>query len=51
MKLLNVELKMSYADHSETDGQSERTNRTVLEMLRNYVNRQKYKKMEVKNIS
>ena len=38
MKLLNVELKMSSADHSEADGQSERTNRTVLEMLRYYIN-------------
>jgi len=40
MKLLNVELKMSSADHPETDGQSERTNRTVVEMLRHYVNEQ-----------
>jgi len=29
---------MSSADHPETNGQSERTNRTVIEMLRSFVN-------------
>ena len=35
---LNIQLKMSSADHPETDGQSEHTNRTVIEMLRSFVN-------------
>ena len=38
MKMLNVKLKMSSTDHPQTDGQSERTNRTVIEILRSYVN-------------
>ena len=39
MQLLNIDVKMSSADHPESDGQSdERTNRTVIEMLRIYVN-------------
>ena len=38
MNSLNVQLKMSSTAHPETDGQSERTNRTVITMLRNYVN-------------
>ena len=35
---MNIQLKMSTSDHPETDGQSERTNRTVIEMLRSHVN-------------
>ena len=38
MNPLNVQLKMSSTAHPETDGQSERTNRSVITMLRNYVN-------------
>jgi len=38
MKELNVDLKMSSTNHPQTDGQSERTNRTVITMLRSYVN-------------
>ena len=37
-KLLNIKLKMSSTDHPQSDGQSERTNRTVIEMLRALVN-------------
>lgn len=33
-KLLGTELKMSTADHPETDGQTERSNRVILDMLR-----------------
>ena len=36
--LLGTELKMSTAYHPETDGQTERANRTLKEMLRSYVN-------------
>ena len=38
MRLLNVKLKMSSSNHPESDGQSERTNRTTIEILRSYVN-------------
>ena len=38
MRILNVKLKMSSADHPQSDGQAERTNRTVIEILRGYVN-------------
>ena len=38
MTTLGVNLNMSSADHPESDGQSERTNRTVIEALRSYVN-------------
>jgi hypothetical protein len=38
MKLLGTELRPSTAYHPQTDGQSERTNRTLLQMLRPYVN-------------
>ena len=37
MKILNVKLNMSSTAHPQSDGQSERTNRTVIEMLRSYV--------------
>ena len=37
MQLLNIDLKMSSADHPDIDGQSERTNRAVIEMLCMYV--------------
>jgi len=38
MRILNVKLKMSSADHPQSDGQAERTNRTVIEILSGYVN-------------
>ena len=38
MKLLNINLKMSSANHPECDGQSEKTNRTTIEILRSFVN-------------
>ena len=38
MRLLNIKLKMSSADHPESDGQSERTNRTTIEILCSYAN-------------
>ena len=38
MRILNVKLKMSSADHPQSDGQAERINRTVIEVLRGYVN-------------
>jgi len=36
-EILGIKLNMSTADHPETDGQSERTNRTIEDMLRHYV--------------
>ncbi|KAJ3575561.1 hypothetical protein NP233_g1018 [Leucocoprinus birnbaumii] len=40
MDLLNVDLKMSTAFHPQTDGSSERTNKTLNQMLRYHVNHQ-----------
>lgn len=40
-KELGTKLRMSIAYHPETDGQSERTNRTIEEILRHYVNNNK----------
>ena len=37
-KKLNVHLRMSTAFHPETDGSSERSNKTAIEALRHYVN-------------
>jgi len=36
--LFKIKIQMSRADHSESDGQSERTNRRPIEILRSYVN-------------
>jgi hypothetical protein len=36
--LTQVRLAMSSSHHPQTDGQTERTNRTMEEMLRHYVN-------------
>jgi len=36
MEIINVELNMSTTDHPETDGQTERVNRTLGQMLRAY---------------
>ena len=38
-RLLDIRIKMSTAAHPETDGSSERSNKTAIEALRNYVNR------------
>jgi hypothetical protein len=37
-KRLDVQLRMSTAYHPETDGSSERSNKTIIEALRHYVN-------------
>ena len=37
-KKLDVQLRMSTAFHPETDGSSERSNKTIIESLRHYVN-------------
>jgi len=38
-KLLNIEVRSSTSYHPQTDGSSERSNRTIIQALRNYVNR------------
>jgi transposase InsO family protein len=38
-RLLDIKIKMSTSYHPETDGSSERSNKTVIEFLRHYVNR------------
>src|SRR5438046_1020245 len=38
-KLVGTDLLMSTAHHPQTDGQTERANQTILQVLRNYVNR------------
>src|SRR5438046_6819022 len=38
-KLLGIEIQASTAYHPQTDGSSERSNKTVIQALRNYVNR------------
>src|SRR5436190_1725313 len=38
-KLLNIEVRSSMSYHPQTDGSSERSNRTIIQALRNYVNR------------
>ena len=38
-KLLGIKIQASTAYHPETDGSSERSNRTAIQALRNYVNR------------
>ena len=37
-RMVGTDLMMSTTDHPQTDGQTERTNRTVLQILRMYVN-------------
>jgi RNase H-like domain found in reverse transcriptase/Integrase zinc binding domain/Chromo (CHRromatin Organisation MOdifier) domain len=37
-KIIGTDLLMSTTDHPQTDGQTERTNRTVLQILRHFVN-------------
>ena len=38
-KLLGIEIRASTSYHPQTDGSSERSNKTVIQALRNYVNR------------
>ena len=38
-QLLDIKIKLSTSYHPDTDGSSERSNKTVIESLRNYVNR------------
>ncbi len=38
-KLLNIEIQSSTSYHPQTDGSSERSNKTIIQALRNYVNR------------
>jgi hypothetical protein len=38
-KLLGIELQASTSYHPQTDGSSERSNKTIIQALRNYVNR------------
>ena len=38
-RLLDIKIKLSTSYHPETDGSSERSNKTVIESLRHYVNR------------
>ena len=38
MKKLKIHLRMSTAYHPETDGSSERSNKTAIESLRQYIN-------------
>jgi hypothetical protein len=40
MRLMGAELKSSIAFHPQTDGQTERTNRTMLELLRPHIDHQ-----------
>jgi deoxyuridine 5'-triphosphate nucleotidohydrolase len=40
MRLMGAELKPSTAFHPQTDGQTERTNRTMLELLKPHINHQ-----------
>src|ERR1700687_2450344 len=40
LRLLGIKVMMSTAFHPETDGSSERSNKTVIEALRAYINRQ-----------
>lgn len=39
-KKMGIKLQMSTSFHPETDGRSERTNKTIVQVLRNYVSRQ-----------
>src|SRR5437667_4951543 len=38
-KLLNIDIQSSTSYHPQTDGSSERSNKTIIQALRNYVNR------------
>ena len=37
-RLLGIKLKMSTAHHPETDGSTERANKTIIESIRQYIN-------------